>query len=424
MTDVLKDPAKFFEFVTGFAPHSYQVAFLTEKSRLVAVRAGRKVGKTTMCAVKALYQAMTKEKQEILIVAPYWRQSNYLFWKILDIVHDVPLIRESAGETVGLKETQTEIHFVTGSKIYCLPGRKVETISGFNPNIIIVDEAADVPEEVLSELESSFFATAGQLFMVGTPRNPFGKFYDAFREGSGFKTYHISALNCPHISKEAIQTYRKRYTETEYKMKVLGEFVELSDNFFSAKLVDECAEDIEEIDYPEPGGIYRLAVDFARYGEDETVYMIGEVLGDTMKVVKIISTSKKPLSDAIGRIKELHDRFAFGYIYLDETGIGSGAVDILTGEGLPVIAKKFTFQARQEYYTNLRTLMEFGKVKYPKSANKLIKQLKSLKQKFTERGVQIFPPKGHHDDHPDTLALLCSDMRIYKEAEKEEGFVF
>lgn len=423
------DIVGFFEKVTGFSPFKYQIKFLKDKSNKIAIKAGRKVGKTTMVAILALYNALYFPKQEILCVAPVMRQSrDILFAQIEMLIRTNRDIRERVRK-LSRGMDMAVVRFDNGSRIIALPaGSTSYRIRGFTPNMIIADEAAFIPEDAWNVLDKSLFGIRGRIILISTPNRNTGRFFDAFKEDSKFSTYHIPCKKCPRITKQELEDAKKISTYVEYQRDVEGEFAEMGNTFFPVSLVDKCIGKYNETDEPESGKIYRLAVDFARMGEDETVYMIGEILGNDIKVVKMIATQKTPSTDILIKIRVLHKFFNFESIKLDVSGIGGAIYDVLSKEGLPVVSCPFHLQAKYQYYRNLKILMENDKIKYPDN-QKLITQLKELEFEYREWGagitLKLSAPKGKgkHDDYTDALALLCIGISLIMEEEMPEFYI-
>lgn len=145
------------------------------------------------------------------------------------------------------------------------------------------------------------------------------------------------------------------------------------------------------------------------FGLDESVFTVIEVTEEgNAEVVHIEGTSKKPLTDTIGRVVELNKIFNFKKVYADETGLGAGAIDMLKEKGIRVFPVTFTLERKDKMYNNLHWMMENGKIKFP-STPKLINQLSQLAYEYTSSGqVKIHAPERGHDDYPDSLALACS----------------
>jgi phage FluMu gp28-like protein len=132
-------------------------------------------------------------------------------------------------------------------------------------------------------------------------------------------------------------------------------------------------------------------------------------------VVYLEETKHKLTTDAVGRIQAMHAKFKFKKINLDETGLGAGPTDIVK-EKLGTICEgiTFTIQKKEDLYSNLKILMESGKLKIPNN-KKLIYQLQDLRYELTSIGnVKIHHSERGHDDYPTALALAVYDFRPRK----------
>lgn len=154
---------------------------------------------------------------------------------------------------------------------------------------------------------------------------------------------------------------------------------------------------------------YFCGLDIARYGTDETVFVVLEVTAEGEgRVVYVEATSKKPITDTVGRLINLHQHFNFRMVYADETGLGGGAVDMIKEKGIPINPVTFTVQMKEKMYKNLKLKMEQGKLKIKVNNPKLLNQLSFLQYEYTSAGhLKIYAPQGGHDDYPDALALAC-----------------
>jgi len=95
-------------------------------------------------------------------------------------------------------------------------------------------------------------------------------------------------------------------------------------------------------------------------------------------------------------------------IYIDETGLGGGLVDLSREQGSPVRGVIFTLQEKAEMYKNLRLLFENHKIKL-KQINKMVYQLSYLRREYTETGIMKIK-SDEHDDYPDSLVLACKSV--------------
>lgn len=323
-----------------------------------------------------------------------------------------------------VSESQTMIVLKNGSEIHALPGNNPDTVRGFSPTLLIIDEAAFVKDEVYIAIEPSLAATNGQLILISTPYGKRGRFYESFDPDSGFETYVVPSRESPLITDEFLLARQRELTELEFNQEYLGEFMEEMDTYFPRELILNCVEEIEEHKEMISHTNYYLGVDCARYGLDSTVYItIAEDSFGMLRVVNMIETSKKPITDIVNRVQALQRVFNYRGIYIDATGLGAGAADMLKEKGVPLRNMpmstnqerkgegiQFTLQNKEKLYKNLKLLMEKGRIFFP-NHKKLIHQLSELQVDYTDAGhLKLHHPERGHDDFPDALALACANF--------------
>jgi phage FluMu gp28-like protein len=184
-----------------------------------------------------------------------------------------------------------------------------------------------------------------------------------------------------------------------------------------------CVKEYETGVTPHPKNEYVLGVDFARLGEDRSVFTVVEKdwITGNLKVHEIIETKHKLLTDAVGRVQMLDNKYNFKKIYLDCTGLGAGAADILRERlGGKIEPLTFTLQSKQDIFSNLKVQMEKGILTLPDN-KRLIFEMINLKYEVSSSGnLKIHHPDGEHDDYPDSLALA---VYHYKPKQKSGGFI-
>ena len=116
LTKITYDPTLFAQSALGFEPFDYQQKLLNDESQRVIACMGRQTGKTTTIAAKAIHYAYTYDNTTTLIICPSMRQSMIMFDKVLTIIYNNPLLRESI-----TRKTRTIIQLSTGSQIIALP---------------------------------------------------------------------------------------------------------------------------------------------------------------------------------------------------------------------------------------------------------------------------------------------------------------
>lgn len=430
---ILSDPTAFMYWVTGNMPYNLQKTFLRDSHSRLVWCSGRKVGKTEVIAVKALYKAFTEPDTEILILAPYLEQAAIVYRRIMGMVKNTPFIYSKVD-----RMTQTMVFFKNNSKIFCRTAGRSSggwSVRGYGTTgqvVLIMDEAAEMSDDVWTAV-MPMLTTAKEyhVWLTSTPFGKRGRFYEAFYDKM-YHPYSIKSMDCPITNKTFLLEEKGRLTEMEWRQEYEGEFLEELDVYITRDLYLSCVDnDLAEFEAGQRriDRYYFLGVDVARYGLDETVYIIGEVTEEGfIKIVNTSSTSKKPLTDTAGRIVNLHKQWNFQTIFVDETGVGGGAVDMLEEQGAPIKPITFTLKSRAEMYDHLKWCFERKTITLPPH-RKLLKQTTSLPFEFTSTGVlRIMKEKSKHDDFTDALALVClSTLKhqksgiIFLEGEEEDS---
>lgn len=404
---LLDSPSYFVEHYVGAGPFDYQKKFMDNDSDRKAFVSGRRVGKSRTAAWLALWKSVTYPGAEVLITAKSQRQSMELFNQVQTEMRSSDIGEDQWGV---VRSTRTEVNFDNGSRIIALPvGNTGENIRGYGgpDNMIIVDEAAFIDDSIFQEvLAPMMMVGSGTFILLSTPFGKKGFLYEKFNDDSWY-TMQVPTSANPLIDEEDIDEQRRNLTTTQFKQEVLGQFVESADSFFTRDELINCTEETVK----QTGDITFLGVDLASTGGDESVYVCMDNDGN---VFHIEHTSDKPMTDAMGRIRELDSYYKFNKILVDSTSLGQGTVDqVKESLGNKVVGFKFTNEKKQSLYNTLKNELQSENISFEyipgkndKAGNKLLEQCLELEYSYTSSGkMRIEHPTGGHDDFSDALAL-------------------
>jgi hypothetical protein len=308
------------------------------------------------------------------------------------------------------------IEFKNNSQIISLPaGDQGVTVRGFSADLLIVDEAAFIPEKVFQAILPMLAATDGSLILLGTPWGEGGTFYEACQTKSGFDTFAVRSEQCPLISKFFLKEQKNVMLESDFLREYSAVFIPPEDSYFPNNVVLKCCR--KQI--PKKFGNYEkfyLGVDPASFGSDKTVYTVcGKRVDDlTLACVEFVQDSKKPLTHIAGRIREMNEKYHFAKIVIDTTALGQGLIDILTDLGdLPLVSVKFSVQKKSEIYQNLKKLIEDQDIILPFN-KEILRQFGNVKYILDSSGTVKFRPisESIHDDYVDSICLSAWGNRI------------
>jgi len=365
----------------------------------ITIRSGRQVGKSEVVSAKAMKFALENPGTTTLIIAASQRQSSLLFEKVR-----ANLDREE--NVYAEKPTLTRIKLQNGSTIYSLPaGRTGYFIRGFTIDMLIADEAAYIPETVWNAVipmiaVSRKLRKMGHLVLLSTPFGRGGFFFNSFTD-KDFKSFHASSEDCKRIPKDFLAKEKKRMTKAEYRQEYMGEFTDEWNQFFQTELIKKCMTFIEwskDRDHKDSARYY-LGVDIARYGGDENAFVICEMLGTNLKIVKVLTTNRISTTDTIGRIQKIDEIYDFNKIFIDDGGVGGSVTDVLMEKlgrkvmGINNASKRIEVQGeekkrgilKEDLYSNTLMLMETGKLQLISDLS-LLKSMKSIIFEYKESG--------------------------------------
>ena len=228
------DPSLFMERAYDISPDPWQQEFLLLSPKRMLILCSRQSGKSTTCGALALHRATFSPNSLTLIVSIRMRQAQETLRKVkggLDLVSRI---------TGGVKyETQSMLEFPNGSRIIALPGGQ-ESVRGFsNVSLVIIDEAAQVPDELYNSLRPVMAVSQGDLIALTTPWGQRGWFYNAWTGGDGiaWEKTKITAPECSRISAEFLEEERNSMGEWMFRQEYLCEFVDPQDQYFSHDMI-------------------------------------------------------------------------------------------------------------------------------------------------------------------------------------------
>lgn len=202
------DPGAVLE-ACGLAPDLWQHELLLGSDRYVILNCSRQSGKSTVVAALALHTALFRPGSLTLIVSPGLRQSGELFRKVLDGFN-------ALGRPLRpLVETRTQLELANRSRIVGLPGREATIRSFSSPHLLIIDEAARVPDDLYRSVRPMLAVGRGRLIALSTPFGQRGFFWKEWTStDAAWKRIRVTAEQCPRIRPEFLANERRSMGES------------------------------------------------------------------------------------------------------------------------------------------------------------------------------------------------------------------
>jgi Terminase large subunit, T4likevirus-type, N-terminal len=224
-----KDPATIFT-AAGMKPDPWQAELLKSSPPRMLLLCSRQAGKSTTAAALAILAAVLRAPALILLLSPTLRQSGELFKA------HVLMQYKALGRPVAVtQESALTMTLANGSRIISLPGEEGSIRSFSSVRLIIVDEAARVPDDLYRAVRPMLAVSKGQLVCLSTPFGKRGFFYDEWTGKNAWKRVQIKATDVPRITAEFLEEERQALGDRWYRQEYLTSFEDVVDAVFSAE---------------------------------------------------------------------------------------------------------------------------------------------------------------------------------------------
>ena len=198
LAKMVLDPAEILRAI-GIEPDPWQQDFLNSYDQQTLLNITRQGGKSRAVSALALHTALFQPGSTTLIISPGQRQSTEVFHKIIEAYTAIDR------PVAATYETQLKLELANGSRILCLPGKE-ETVRCYSPQLILIDEASRVPDDLYRAIRPMLTVSRGRIIALSTPFGQRGWFYHEWKSQNPWRRIQIDARQHPRISAEVLDT--------------------------------------------------------------------------------------------------------------------------------------------------------------------------------------------------------------------------
>lgn len=359
---------------------------------------GRRWGKTEVIAAEIALTLLAGTARQVLLVAPSQEQAMLGFERTLEFLHRAgarPTVRRTPAPTLVLGDSRLWARSVARGGMF-LRGRKA--------HLIIVDEAAYVPEAVVAEVLTPMLAdTGGRLALISTPRGK-NYFYRYYLQGQedGIRVWSMRSPSWhnPLLSPTILQMQASMMTQRQYQIEYGAAFLDAEGQVFRTEWVDRALL----LRLPAEG-LTVAGVDWARY-RDYTALAVLQGTRDSAKLLAVRrwqGLSWAEQAEAVAAHLRLH---APARILCDRTGVGDPLLETLQREFPQAEGIAFTQALKQSLIENLALMLEQARLQLMPDPE-LLRELYHFEATPTARGIRLEGATGVHDDLVIALALAA-----------------
>jgi hypothetical protein len=236
-----------FAVALGIEPDDWQVEVLASEHPRKILCCGRQTGKSTVAAILAIHKALTCPGSTVLVVAPGERQAKLLFSKAASLYRQVgyPLPAHS--------ERRTGLELANGSIIEALPAVE-RTTRGYSVDLLVVDEAAAVPDMDYHGILPALIATRGEQVLLSTPRGKRGFFHELWHSADDWQRVMVRSDEVARIRVRDLDVFRKTMPEAFYRQEFECAWLDTEGGLFSYEDIESALALGEDVEALEIGG--------------------------------------------------------------------------------------------------------------------------------------------------------------------------
>ncbi len=384
--------------ISGWRPHPGQQAFLSSRASVRVLACGRRWGKTEVIAAEIACTLLSDAPRAVLLVAPSQEQAMLGFERTLEFLQRAgvrPMVRRTPAPTLTLGGSRLWARAAARGGMF-LRGRKA--------HLIVVDEAAYVPEAVIAEVLVPMLAdTGGRLALISTPRGK-NYFYRYYLQGQedGVRVWSLRSPSWhnPLLSPTVLQMQASMMTARQYQIEYGAQFLDAEGQVFRTEWVDRALL----LRLPDEG-LTVAGVDWARY-RDYTALAILQGARDGAKLLEVRRWQGLSWAEQLNAVAQRLHAHAPARILCDRTGVGDPLLETLQQQFPHAEGVAFTQAFKQSVIEHLALMLEQGRLQLLPEPE-LLRELYHFEATPTPRGVRLEGAAGVHDDLVIALALAA-----------------
>jgi cytochrome c-type biogenesis protein CcmE len=238
-----------FAMSLGIEPDPWRIEVLASDHPRKILCCGRQTGKSTVGAILAVHKALTQPGSTVLVVAPGERQAKLLFSK-------AKRLYEQAGHPLPAhSERRTGLELSNGSIIEALPAVE-RTTRGYSVDLLVVDEAAAVPDVDYHGILPALIATQGEQVLLSTPRGKRGFFWELWHSDDDWQRMMVRSDEVERIRTEDLEVFRQTMPEQFFEQEFHCEFLDTEGALFGYDDIERAlaaGEDVTAIEIGDQG---------------------------------------------------------------------------------------------------------------------------------------------------------------------------
>lgn len=221
----------------GLSPDPWQAELIGCTARQIAALCTRRSGKTRTVAARITRQSLLRP-WKTLIFAPTEDQSKELLGYVAEMndALDCPVPLTS--------RTETRLKWANGSEVRA-KSDVAKSSRGFTPNAVVIDEAAQVSDELYLSVQPMLVLGKCELLALTTPFGKAGWFFDLWEEPAKralWRCFTVTAYQCPRVDRAILEEHKATMPPRWFAQEYLCEFNDAIDAVFGKQVIESAVK--------------------------------------------------------------------------------------------------------------------------------------------------------------------------------------
>lgn len=397
----------------GWEPHVNQdkVIQAFENQREILMRAGRRFGKSELCAYIALKEILHPGRV-VWVVAPNYYVAEVIFNKVAGWIGKVLTPTKSYSIS---KSPQPLIKVENDSILEVKSAENTTSLLGRSTDIVILDEAARLPEYLWEQyIFPTTYDRQGKVIYISTPT---GKnwFYDKELELGKDAAFHFISKDNPHLPDGEWERIKAKTSDLKFRQEYMAEYLSEANAVFTN--IEQCIQQgIESA--PVSDGFYVMGVDIGRRSDASAIIIVER---NTHKVVYVESFKGVDYSLQKEHIMTLARNYNNAKIIIESTGTADAVYHDLLRSGALVDEFRTAGHNKAQLIEKLALFIDQQAIILPDHAD-LIREMKDYEMIISDTGFNKYKGRGKKsDDMVIALSLAVWDLQTTQMEEQEKG---
>lgn len=372
----------------------YNIAIHPAKTKILAM--GRRWGKSVLGG--ALVGMTLQQHGRCAWIAPNYKNTRPM-WRWLTMA----LAEDAKAGRLTINKSDRTVETARGGFLGVYSGDNIDSIRGEAFHLIVMDEAARLPEDAWTDVIMPTLADYdGDAVLISTPKGR-NWFYNEWQKGRAGRD-DIHSWKAPTTDnpmptiRKAANKVREIVSERTYRQEWLAEFVESGGVF---RNIRQLATGVFQ-----PNGMhqhtYIFGIDWGR-SEDFTVVTVYDLTAKTL--CHIDRYNHIDYNVQAGRVRALAEKFRPLAIVAETNAMGMPILDTMRREGLPVVPFTTTSASKQIAIDALALAFERQQFTMIPDETLLTELEAYTSERLPSGATRYGAPDGMHDDCVMSLAF-------------------